>query len=964
MFARYQDILAGQVDEDGQGINNVGKALERVGINIRDAEGGFKDFSDVLDELYPKWGQLSEVEQANITKALAGVRQRESLLVLLENETKYRKALTETMNAEGLASERYATYLDSVEAAQNRVTASWESLVMSTATSDMVKDFYDGASAALNFVEAIGGIPTVLKIVIPLLIIFNAELIKTSYLSMANSISGVGTSLVGLGKNLSAAISLLRAGNSATSVLSVTMGATAASATALIAIFASLAAVVYTYNEQIVKTQKAGIEENVNTWEKVFTSVKKDGTDATEILKTYRDAVDAINKTHEESGIIADLFVNKQKLISAGLQETVSSLEETTKTYQDYKKAIEEVANIGNYQVDENGKFYVEGYHGLKIYVDGVDTLTESEWKAKYASEALTTQIQGEKDYFEEGADGVNGYKNQIDALAQSYVGFSDTLKLISDDLSTVNSLMEKSATGQLDFEDISKIPDKYLDALTVENGQLKLNIDLIKEKQIAEAEAAYQAAVAAGENVNHTEVLRLYYEQLKSSQYVMLDGFKVASGAFSELAWNIANDAAMSGNSFVDMQGKALGSADAIYSYLTSGDAAFNDFVRQAANATGMSVEHIMGQIMSMVSQTYENTTAMINSLNGMSTFGMPQNIPSLISSASGGGFGGYTPIFTPAPSGYQYPGGLSDYSPSSGGGGSSGGSGTSSQQEEGVSLEEQINEAREDAIDGLEEQLDLYEDIIDARKKILDTMADEREYQRDVEDKNKEILKIQTELNALQFDNSEEANARRLELQDELFELNRDLEDLHYEESVEDKKDALDAEFEAFNQSIQNAIAQIEGIQASSVEDFANQLALIISSISGSLTGGGIGRDTSVLNPTSFHSGAKMGVVGKGSGTSLKSNELYAKLMAGEVVSTPSQIDSFMNKTLPQIAGGSSSNIGGDVKIEMPINVTGSLDKSVMPDLNNLVEKVLERIQTIMNQRGYNRRADLFQI
>lgn len=65
MFARYQDILAGQVDEDGQGINNVGKALERIGINIRDAEGGFKDFSDVLDELYPKWGQLTEVEQAN-----------------------------------------------------------------------------------------------------------------------------------------------------------------------------------------------------------------------------------------------------------------------------------------------------------------------------------------------------------------------------------------------------------------------------------------------------------------------------------------------------------------------------------------------------------------------------------------------------------------------------------------------------------------------------------------------------------------------------------------------------------------------------------------------------------------------------------------------------------------------------------------------------------------------------------
>lgn len=65
IFARYQDILQGGVDEEGMDINNVGKALERVGINIRDAEGGFRDFGNVLDDLYPKWENINEVEQAN-----------------------------------------------------------------------------------------------------------------------------------------------------------------------------------------------------------------------------------------------------------------------------------------------------------------------------------------------------------------------------------------------------------------------------------------------------------------------------------------------------------------------------------------------------------------------------------------------------------------------------------------------------------------------------------------------------------------------------------------------------------------------------------------------------------------------------------------------------------------------------------------------------------------------------------
>ena len=85
-----------------------------------------RDFGDVLDDLYPKWGNLNEIEQANILKALAGTRQRESLLVLLENEEKYRKALTVQIDSEGKAIERYGEYLDGVEASQNKMKATWE----------------------------------------------------------------------------------------------------------------------------------------------------------------------------------------------------------------------------------------------------------------------------------------------------------------------------------------------------------------------------------------------------------------------------------------------------------------------------------------------------------------------------------------------------------------------------------------------------------------------------------------------------------------------------------------------------------------------------------------------------------------------------------------------------------------------------------------------------------------------
>ena len=112
MFARFQDISEGGVDEEGIGINNVEKALARVGIQLRDSQNSFRNFTDVVAELSGKWKELDEVEKANIAKAMAGTRQRENLLILLENELMYKKLLTEETKAGGMAEQRYSIYLD------------------------------------------------------------------------------------------------------------------------------------------------------------------------------------------------------------------------------------------------------------------------------------------------------------------------------------------------------------------------------------------------------------------------------------------------------------------------------------------------------------------------------------------------------------------------------------------------------------------------------------------------------------------------------------------------------------------------------------------------------------------------------------------------------------------------------------------------------------------------------------
>lgn len=106
-------------------------------------------------------------------------------------------------------------------------------------------------------------------------------------------------------------------------------------------------------------------------------------------------------------------------------------------------------------------------------------------------------------------------------------------------------------------------------------------------------------------------------------------------------------------------------------------------------------------------------------------------------------------------------------------------------------------------------------------------------------------------------------------------------------------------------------------------------------------------------------FHDG---GLVG--GSTSLKSGEVVAKLLNGELVSTSSQMDTFIHDTLPKMLGISSyANEFSGIKIDMPINFAGSLDNSTLPEFKNVVEtavnKAFDKLNSAMYKKGNIRNA-----
>lgn len=102
-------------------------------------------------------------------------------------------------------------------------------------------------------------------------------------------------------------------------------------------------------------------------------------------------------------------------------------------------------------------------------------------------------------------------------------------------------------------------------------------------------------------------------------------------------------------------------------------------------------------------------------------------------------------------------------------------------------------------------------------------------------------------------------------------------------------------------------------------------------------------------------YHTGGFVGDI-----STLKSNEEFAKLLKGEFVSTPQQIDVFMRKTLPSIANRTN---GAIIEYNSPLieikcdNVT----EESLPKLNDIVNKAVEKIKKDMtgalSRTGYRK-------
>ena len=197
IFARIQGLNLGETLEDGTTLNKYSEALQKVGISIFDQNGELKKMDNILNEMGSKWNTLNNAQQTALAQTVAGVRQYNQLISLMDNwdsgdSDSMMANLKTSYNATGTLQKQADIYAESWEAAQDRVRAAAEGIFSSL----MDEDFFIGALKGIEkiltgvdrFIDSLGGLKGVLSTVGVLLTKTFSEQMAQGLRNMAHNV--------------------------------------------------------------------------------------------------------------------------------------------------------------------------------------------------------------------------------------------------------------------------------------------------------------------------------------------------------------------------------------------------------------------------------------------------------------------------------------------------------------------------------------------------------------------------------------------------------------------------------------------------------------------------------------------------------------------------------------------------------------------------------------------------------
>lgn len=164
LFARMGKVTADGYYSDVNGqsltLNDAEKALNIMGISLRDSNGGFRSRYDVLYDVASKWQGASDTQKSVVTNALAGTRATNIFQTLMEGMSEdggeeLKKYMETLENADGITDKKYDVYAKSLAASLDTLKSSFDGVVASFANSTAFTGIINGLSSLLQSLAAV-----------------------------------------------------------------------------------------------------------------------------------------------------------------------------------------------------------------------------------------------------------------------------------------------------------------------------------------------------------------------------------------------------------------------------------------------------------------------------------------------------------------------------------------------------------------------------------------------------------------------------------------------------------------------------------------------------------------------------------------------------------------------------------------------------------------------------------------
>ena len=167
IISRYGEMKVGlTVDSEGEEIdyNKVDTALKSVGISIKDAQGQFRDFDDVIFELSEKWDSLDKNTQRYIATIMAGNRQQSRFIALVDNWERLDEVTKAAADSQDAGLLQYSKTLDSLETKLTNIKTSFQQFYMSIINGPVAGFFLELGNSILQAFNKLGAIQSIFNV--------------------------------------------------------------------------------------------------------------------------------------------------------------------------------------------------------------------------------------------------------------------------------------------------------------------------------------------------------------------------------------------------------------------------------------------------------------------------------------------------------------------------------------------------------------------------------------------------------------------------------------------------------------------------------------------------------------------------------------------------------------------------------------------------------------------------------